>query len=191
MAQRRATLPQPARGLGVRSVKASAAIGCVAIALFASGCGGGGSHAGISTAAPATTADRVSEQARLENAVRAAATQNFKLSLYVLWHNEIPAWASRSTGGPALAALRASATTRRGRGIRIRPMKTALRVRAVQIDPSYLTATAVADSKQSVRPYEAGKPQPKLITLHERARLSLRRVGSSERFVVWKAVSIP
>jgi len=191
MAQRRATLPQPARGLGVRSVKASAAIGCVAIALFASGCGGGGSHAGISTAAPATTADRVSEQARLENAVRAAATQNFKLSLYVLWHNEIPAWASRSTGGPALAALRASAVTRRGRDIRIRPIKTSLRIQAIRIDASYATATAVADSKQRVRPYEAGKPQPKLIALHERARLTLKRVGSSDRFIVWKAVSIP
>ena len=120
-----------------------------------------------------------------------AVQQNFKLSLYVLWHNAVPAWASLSTGGPALAALRASATTRRGRGIRIRPVKTALRVRAVQIDPSYATATAVADSKQRVRPYEGGKPQPKLIALHEQARLTLKRVGSSERFIVWKAMSIP
>lgn len=172
-------------------MRKTAAIGCSAIAIFAAGCGGGGSHAGMSTSTPATTADRVSEQARLENAVRLAVQQNFKLSLYVLWHNAVPAWASRSTGGPALAALRASATTRRGRGIRIRPVKTALRVRAVQVDPSYATATAVADSKQRVRPYEAGKPQPKLIALHERARLTLKRVGSSERFIVWKAVSIP
>jgi hypothetical protein len=128
---------------------------------------------------------------RLESAVRGAVKQNFKLSLYVLWHNEIPGWASRSTGGPALAALRAAAATRRGRGIRIRPIKTALRVQAIRVDPSYMTATAVADSKQHVRPYEAGKPQPKLIALHERARLTLKRVGSSERFIVWKAVSIP
>jgi hypothetical protein len=133
----------------------------------------------------------VSEPVRLEAAVRAAVTQNFKLSLYVLWHNEIPAWASRSTGGPALAALRASAESRRGRGIRIRPVKTALRVQAVSVDASYMTATAVADSEQRVRPYEAGKPQPKLIALHERARLTLKRVGSSDRFIVWKAVAIP
>jgi hypothetical protein len=145
----------------------------------------------MSTSTPATTTNRVSEQARLENAVRLAIQQNFKLSLYVLWHNAIPAWAARSTAGPALAALRASAATRRRRGIRIRPVKTALRVRAVQVDQSYATATAVADSKQRVRPYETGKPQPKLIALHERARLTLKRVGSSERFIVWKAVSIP
>jgi hypothetical protein len=145
----------------------------------------------MSTPTPSTAADRVSQQARLEKAVRLAVQQNFKLSLYVLWHNAVPAWASRSTGGPALAALRASAATRRGRGIRIRPVKTALRVLAVQIDPSYATASAVADSRQRVRPYEGGKPQPKLIALHERARLTLRRVGSSERFIVWKAVSTP
>jgi hypothetical protein len=145
----------------------------------------------MSTSTPATTADRGGQQARLENAVRAAVKQNFNLSLYVLWHNDIPAWASRSTGGPALAALRASAATRRGRGIRIRPIKTALRVQAIRVDPSYMTATAVADSKQHVRPYEAGKPQAKLVALHERARLTLKRVGSSDRFIVWKAVSIP
>ncbi len=133
----------------------------------------------------------MSEQVRLENAVRAAVKQNFKLSLYVLWHNAIPAWASQSTGGPALAALRSSATTRRGRGIRIRPIKTALRVQSVRVDASYMSATAVADSKQRVRPYEAGKPQPKLIALHERARLTLKRVGNSDRFIVWKAVAIP
>jgi hypothetical protein len=145
----------------------------------------------MSTSTPVTTADRVSEQTRLQNAVRVAVKQNFRLSLYVLWHNQVPAWASRSTGGPALAALRASAATRRGRGIRIRPITTALRVQAIRVDPSYMTASAVADSKQHVRPYEAGKPQPKLIALHERARLSLKRVGSSDRFIVWKAVSIP
>lgn len=172
-------------------MRTTAAIGCLALAVVAAGCGGGGTNVGMSTSTPATTADRVSEQARLENAVRAAAKQNFKLSLYVLWHNEIPAWASRSTGGPALAALRSSAATRRARGIRIRPVKTALRIEAVRVDASYATATAVADSKQRVRPYESGKPQPRLISVHERARLSLKRVGSSDRFVVWKAVSIP
>jgi hypothetical protein len=172
-------------------VRTAAVIGCSAIAILAAGCGSGGSHAGLSTSTPATTASRVSEQARLENAVRLAVQQNFKLSLYVLWHNEIPAWASRSTGGPALAALRASAVTRRGRDIRIRPIKTSLRIQAIRIHASYATATAVADSKQRVRPYEAGKPQPKLIALHERARLTLKRVGSSDRFIVWKAVSIP
>jgi hypothetical protein len=172
-------------------MKTAALIGCLAVALVAAGCGGGGSHAALSTSTPATTTDRMSEQVRLEAGVRAAVKQNFKLSLYVLWHNTIPDWASQSTGGPALAALRASAATRRGRGIRIRPIKTALLVSAVSVDASYMTATAVADSRQRVRPYEAGKPQPKLIALHERARLTLRRVGSSDRFIVWKAVAIP
>jgi hypothetical protein len=172
-------------------MKSSALVSCLAVALVAAGCGGGGSHAALSTSTHATTTDRISEQVRLENAVRAAVKQNFKLSLYVLWHNAIPAWASQSTGGPALAALRSSATSRRGRGIRIRPIRTALRVQSVGVDASYMSATAVADSKQRVRPYEAGKPQPKLIVLHERARLTLKRVGNSDRFIVWKAVAIP
>jgi hypothetical protein len=172
-------------------MRALALISCVAFALVVAGCGGGGSHTTLSTSTPATTTDRMSEQVRLEAGVRAAVKQNFKLSLYVLWHNTIPAWASRSTGGPALAALRVSAATRRGRGVRIRPIKTALVVRSISVDASYVTATAVADSRQRVRPYEAGKPQPKLIALHERARLTLRRVGSSDRFIVWKAVAIP
>ena len=172
-------------------MKTAALIGCLAVAFVAAGCGGGGSHAAPSTSTSATTTDRMSEQVRLEAGVRAAVKQNFKLSLYVLWHNRIPDWASQSTGGPALAALRTSAATRRGRGIRIRPIKTALLVSAVSVDASYVTATAVADSKQRVRPYESGKPQPKLIALHERARLTLRRVGSSDRFIVWKAVAIP
>lgn len=133
----------------------------------------------------------MNEQVRLESAVRAAVKQNFKLSLYVLWHNAIPAWGSQSTGGPALAALRVSASTRRGHGIRIRPIETTLRVQSVHVDASYMSATAVADSKQRVRPYEVGKPQPKLIALHERARLTLKRVGNSGRFIVWKAVAIP
>lgn len=172
-------------------MKAAALIGCALVGFLAAGCGSGGSHSVNSTAARATTVVRVSEQARLENAVRLAVKQNFNVSLYVLWHNAIPSWASRSTRGPALAALRTSALTRRGRDIRIRPIKTSLRIEAVRIDPSYASATAVADSKQRVRPYEAGKPQPKLIALHERARITLKRVGSSDRFIVWKAVSLP
>jgi hypothetical protein len=30
-----------------------------------------------------------------------------------------------------------------------------------------------------------------LIALHERARLTLKRVGNSDRFIVWKAVATP
>jgi hypothetical protein len=166
------------------------AIGCVAVAGAAAGCGDGGSHAVASTRDVVTTTDRANVQVTLERAVRVAIKQNFNLSLYVLWHNEVPAWATRSTRGPALAELRASAATRRGRGIRIRPIKTALRIQAVSIDPSYMTATAVADSRQRVRPYESGSPQPRLISLHERARLTLKRVGSSEQFIVWKVAPI-
>jgi len=172
-------------------MRSAAAIGAVLLALAAAACGGGSSHAGTSTPAATATTDRVSEQVRLENAVRLAVKQNFALSLYVLWHNEIPGWATHSTGGPALAALRTSAASRRGRDIRIRPITTALRIQAIRVDPSYMTATAIADSKQRVRPYESGKPQPRLIALHERARLTLKRVGSSQRFIVWKAASIP
>ena len=133
-------------------MRSVAAIGAVLLALGAAACGGGSSHAGTSTpAATTTTTDRVSEQVRLENAVRLAVKQNFALSLYVLWHNEIPGWASRSTGGPALVALRTSSASRRGRDIRIQPITTALRIQAIRIDPSYMTATAIADSKQRGR----------------------------------------
>jgi hypothetical protein len=168
-----------------------AALLLVLLAGTASGCGGASSHPSTSTPAGTTTTDGVSDRARLASAVRLAVKQNFALSLYVLWHNEIPGWASRSTGGPALVALRTSAASRRERDIRIQPITTALRIQAIRIDPSYMTATAIADSKQRVRPYESGKPQPRLIALHERARLNLKRVGSSQRFIVWKAASIP
>jgi hypothetical protein len=167
-----------------------AALGLIALSVAPAGCGSSGSHAGASSREVATTTDRASTQASLEHAVRVAVEQNFKLSLYVLWHNEVPTWAARSTRGPALAELRASAMTRRGRGIRIRPIKTSLRIQAISIDPSYVTATAVADSRQRVRPYESGSPQSRLISLHERARLTLKRVGSSQHFIVWKVAPI-
>jgi len=170
-------------------MRSPATIGCIAIALVVAGCGSG-SHVAASTQASATTSDRVSTQVALEHAVRAAVEENFKLSLYVLWHNMVPTWASDSTRGPALVELRASAATRRERGIRIRPVKTALRVHAVRIDPSYTSATAVADSQQRVRPYESGKPQSRSILLHEKARLALKRIGTSQHFIVWKVTPL-
>jgi hypothetical protein len=165
------------------------AIGFVAVSVAAAGCGSG-SRVVASTPRAVTTSDRASTQASLEQGVRAALEQNFKLSLYVLWHNEVPSWAPRSTRGPALAELRTSAATRSGRGIRIRSVKTALRIETIHIDPSFTTATAVAESKQRVRPYESGIPQARVVSLDERARFTLRRLASSQHFVVWKVAPI-
>jgi hypothetical protein len=165
-----------------------AGIGCIAVAVAAAGCGGGSRV--VASTARATTSDRASTQANLERGVRAALEQNFKLSLYVLWHNEVPSWAPRSTRGPALAELRTSAATRSSRGIRIRSVKTALRIETIHIDPSFMTATAVAEGKQRVRPYESGIAQARVVSLDERARFTLRRLASSQHFVVWKVAPI-
>jgi hypothetical protein len=153
------------------------------------GCDGGNDEA--ATEPPQTTTTSETGRAALERAARRALQENDRLSGYVLWFNQIPRWATHSTRGPALAALRTSAAERRQRGIRVRTLASRLEVTSIDLDPSYTRATAVVRSIQRVRPYEGGKPSGRAVKLDERARVELRRLGSSERFVVWKLSALP
>ena len=162
-------------------------LGAVLIALLlaiASGCDGGDGE--VATQPPPTTTSPETGEAVLTSAVRRALRENDRLSGHVLWFNRLPAWATRSTRGPALATLRQSAADRRARGIRIRTLASRLEITTIELDPSYTTATAVVRSIQRLRPYRGGKPAGREIRLDERASVELRRVGSSGRFVVWR-----
>jgi hypothetical protein len=165
-------------------MKRPAALGCLAVTLVATGCGGG--NATPMSTKTSTTRTATDPAVVLNRAVRDALRENYRLSGYVLWHNLVPASAQQSTRGPALAALRASATQRRKKGIRIKPVTAHLAIVSVSIDPSFAKATAVTLASGRVRPYEAGKAEPRTIAIHERARVQLHRLGNSKKFVVWK-----
>jgi hypothetical protein len=156
------------------------------LAASVAGCGGG--KASAPTLGPTTTAAHTSSDpsAGLDLAVRRALQENYQLSGYVLWHNVVPRTALRSTRGPALAGLRSAAAQRRKRGIRIRPVTGRLRIISVVLEPSFSRATATTLASGRVRPYEAGHEQGHDIAVHERARVQLRRVGTSQQFVVWQ-----
>src|SRR5262249_19840427 len=122
LARRPAHLPRPTRTsrLPDANVRTSALVLLALVAGLITGCGGS-KHAATSTGStPPTVSTRQDTASTLDRAVRVALNENFRLSLYVLWHNSIPPWAQHSTRGPALAALRSAAATRRGRGLRIR-----------------------------------------------------------------------
>ena len=120
----------------------------------------------------------------MKEGVRAAIRANLQLSTYVLWHNQIPGWAGRSTRGPALKALRSAAETRRKQGIQIKNLSGGYSVTAISLASSYATATAVVKSHQRVVPYKAGQRVGKAIFASDHARIQLRRVDDTGRFVV-------
>jgi len=153
------------------------------LAAIAAGCNGGNEK--VATQPPATTTSETTT-ATLESGVRQALRENDQLSGYVLWNNRVPAWATRSTRGPALVTLRQSAADRRRRGIRVRTLVNRLEITSIKVDPSYTKATAVVRSVQRVRPYRGGKPIGRAVKLDERANIELRRIGTSSRFVVWR-----
>ena len=168
-------------------------LGPVLLALLvaiAAGCDGGGNET-AATQPPTTTTTSETGRDALERAVRQALRDNDRLSGYVLWSNRIPDWATRSTRGRALAALRTSAADRRKRGIRVRTLRSTLEITSIDLDPSYTSATAVVRSVQRVRPYEGGKPSGRAVELDERAKVELRRLGASDRFVVWRLSALP
>jgi hypothetical protein len=155
------------------------------VVAIAVGCDGGSEESATQTSPTTTT--RESGQAALERAVGSTLTANRRLSVYVLWNNRIPSWAERSTRGPALAGLRTAAADRRKRGIRVRLLSDQFQVVSIRLDPSYTTATAIARGRQRVRPHRLnGTPAGRSVELNERARIELRRVGRTSRFVVWR-----
>ena len=152
---------------------------------IAAGCDGGSEE--VAPQPPPTTTTSETGKAALERAVRSALTANRRLSVYVLWNNTIPPWAERSTRGPALAGLRTAAADRRKRAIRVRLLSDRFQIVSIRIDPSYAEATAVARGRQRVRSYRLNrKPVGRSEELNERARIELRRLGRTNRFVVWR-----
>lgn len=139
---------------------------------------------------PTTTGQEIDVDA-LKQAVREALEENDRLSGFVLWMNRVPAWATKSTRGPALAAMRKAAADRRERGIRIKSLESTLEISSIRLDASYASAVAIARSRQRVRPYEDGQPLGRAIKLDERARIHLHRLDDSQRFVVWEVETIP
>jgi hypothetical protein len=154
------------------------------LALAASGCGSSVPSASSpqSTTSPRPTA--ASTTGDLQSGVRDALEENFRLSDYVLWHNAMPAWAKNSTQGAALAEMRASANAWRKKGTRLRSLKRRLTILAVKLDPSYRSATAHVRATGRIQPYRAGEPHGASYGVDETARMSLRRVPGTDRFVV-------
>ena len=77
----------------------------LALALAANGCGATktDSPTGDPRSTVTMTPSQPATHAALEVAVRQALSANGRLSVYVLWTNDVPSWALQSTGGPALA----------------------------------------------------------------------------------------
>ncbi len=160
------------------------------VAALTAGCGGSnGSIAATSSTDAKATSTRASE-ATLKAAVRAAIRANVQLSTYVLWHNQIPAWATHSTRGPALSALRSAAATRRRQGIQIKNLSGHYTVTSIALAPSYAVATAVIRSHQRVAPYKAGHRLGRAIVADDHARFELHRLANTDRFVVWRLTPI-
>ena len=159
----------------------------VLLAATAAGCDGSNNEA--TTQPPPATTQAGTGEAALRQAVRTALNENRRLSVYVLWNNRIPAWAERSTRGPALASLRTAAQNRRSRGVRVRMLSGRREIRSIRLDPSYAEATAIVVDLQRVQPSRRnGRPIGRAVVLNERARYELRRVGGSDRFIVWRVV---
>ena len=158
----------------------------IALTLAASGCGASKTSTPASHTSPTgTTTTQQTALAALEDAVRVALTENGRLSSYVLWNNTIPSWASRSTAGPALAALTASAAGRRRQNVRVRSLSEHLKILSIQLDPSYTSATAAITASGQVAVYTHGRRE-RTVPLNEHDRLILHRPGQAVRFVVWE-----
>lgn len=162
-------------------------------ALIAGACTGDDNKSPTQTREPTgtTTTTAEDETEALEDAARDAIQVDHQLSVRVLWTNRVPEM-PRATAGPALAELRRSAAQRRRRGIRVKLISERFRIVEFTLDPSFATATATVVSDQRVQPHgRGGKPLGQAVRLRERARLELRRVGETERFVVWRVVLRP
>ena len=156
-----------------------------AVAAISAGCGGSGKVA-ATTATDAKSTSAPATMATLEASVRTAIEANLQLSLYVLWHNRVPTWATRSTRGPALKALRSAAATRRRQGIQIKNLSGHHTIISITLAPSYATATAVIRDQRRVAPYKSGRRLGKAISGTEQSRVQLHRLANTQRFIVWR-----
>lgn len=125
--------------------------------------------------------------AELRAGVVAALEANRALNVQELWTNRIPASAPRSTRGPALAAMRVSASQRVKQRVRVRMLHNTYRVLSIRFNAARTSATAVAQWNQDVAPSHLdGASIGRAIVLDERASILLHRIGRSPMFVVWK-----
>lgn len=138
-----------------------------------------------STASSSTTTTTPDATAQLEDSVRESLKENGRLSVYVLWNNKVPSWASRSTRGPALAGLATSVANRRKQGIRVRSISDSDQVLAIHIAPSYTSATGIVRNRERVALYKHGRRE-RVATVGGRYRIVLRRLDQTMRFVVWE-----
>jgi hypothetical protein len=153
--------------------------------ILASGCGNSMTHT-VASHPSIAIESQPETPAALEQAVRKAIQEDHRLSVEALWTNSVPA-NPPATAGPDLAILRQSVAQRRRQGVRVKMLAEHLRILSVQLDPSYTTATATVLDVERVQPsYPSGRPRGKPSATREHAHLELRRVGKSERFVVWK-----
>jgi len=177
----------------------------IAMVLLVPGCGGGSRKASTTvqsvpsvttTSAAPTTAGEPSStpqntRTTLRAAVRTALAANHRLAIKVLWTNRIPVTAGQSTRGPALAELTASASDRAKKGVRVRMIRDDYRIISIRLAATRARATALAQWNQRVVPSHLdGTPRGRAVSLRERARVELRRVGSSQRFVVWRVTLV-
>lgn len=161
------------------------------VGALAAGCGGtSGKGAATSTSTDATATSTQTSEASLKAAVRTAIRSNVQLSLYVLWHNRVPGWATRSTRGPALKALRDAAATRREQGIQIKSLSGHYTILSISLVPSYNAATAVVRDRRRVAPFKGGHRLGKAIVGTDHSRVQLHRVGNARRFIVWSVSPI-
>jgi hypothetical protein len=153
-------------------------------ALAAASCSGNsrGAQAGSTTTVDVGTT--------LKAAARKAVIAHHRLSVQVLWTNQVPKRPSSVTGS-ALKALRTAAHDRSKSGVRVRVSRENFRIVSLRLDPSYTKATAVVADRQMGTVYEHGRRMKQQVSSNERARIELRRVGRTMRFVVWKVALIP
>jgi hypothetical protein len=87
--------------------------------------------------------------------------------------------------------MAASAKDRQNKGIRVRMIHDDYRIISIDFGGAKTTATAMAEWDQRVVPsHSDGTPLGRPVTLHERARIQLRRAGASRNFVVWKVTLV-
>jgi hypothetical protein len=179
----------------------------LATALLLAGCGGNTRHSNpttqqsvpstttttgaVSTRSTQTVPPKHNARETLRAGVRAALAVNHKLAIKVLRTNRVPVTARHSTRGPALAELAASAKDREKKGVRVRMIRDDYRIISIGLDATNAYATAFAEWNQRVvHSHLNGTPRGPAVSLRERARIELRRLGNSQSFVVWKVTLI-
>lgn len=152
-------------------------------AVLVAGCGGGHTVQSTTTGRSAVETTGSASQAHLLAAARRAVVAHHRFSVRILWTNDVPEAPPWITGA-ALQAIRTAARDRSRRGVRVRLLQERFRILSLRLDPSYTRATAIVSDRQTGALYEHGERMPRPVRMNERARVELRRVGRTMRFVV-------